>query len=612
MTGKVINIDNVISKDEIGCRVADYWTQWRALSATWRADVEEIRKYLFQTDTTQTANSKLPWKNKTSIPKLCQTRDNLFANYMAALYSKRNWLEWEAGDRSSNSRDKRDAILAYMTWVIQQDRYKTEMAKCVLDYIDYGNVFGTVEWVDERQMVKGLTSAGFKAGYVGPAVRRISPLDIVFNPIAPSFQESPKIVRSLVSMGEVKKLLDSETNDENREANEALFKYLQDIRVSIRQEAGSDLQVQDAYLQVDGFSSYRAYLDSEYVEILTFYGDIWNRETGEFLQNHVLQVVDRHKVLVSKTNPSFFGTAPIFHVGWRVRQDNLWAMSPLANLVGLQYRLDHVENLKADVFDLITAPPLKIKGYVENFQWEPMAKIFCGDEGDVEMMAPPFNILTANIEIQYLASMIEEMAGAPKEALGFRTPGEKTAYEVQRQENASSRIFINKTSQFQEQFEERLLNAGLEMARRNVTGVLQVPGFDDQYKVQVFTALEPKDLVGVGRVKPVSARHFAEKAELVQNLNNFYMSGPGQDPEVRQHVSSVKTAEMVEDLLDWEQYDLISPYVRVAEQLETQRLQQVATEDLAMEAQTPTGLTPDDHDASVAPVPEAPPMMEEA
>jgi hypothetical protein len=41
-------------------------------------------------------------------------------------------------------------------------------------------------------------------------------------------------------------------------------------------------------------------------------------------------------------------------------------MGPLDNLVGMQYRIDHLENLKADVFDLIAFPPLKIKGYVED------------------------------------------------------------------------------------------------------------------------------------------------------------------------------------------------------------------------------------------------------
>ena len=47
--------------------------------------------------------------------------------------------------------------------------------------------------------------------------------------------------------------------------------------------------------------------------------------------------------------------------GWRPRPDNLYAMGPLDNLVGMQYRIDHLENLKSDVFDQIAYPILKIR-----------------------------------------------------------------------------------------------------------------------------------------------------------------------------------------------------------------------------------------------------------
>jgi len=44
--------------------------------------------------------------------------------------------------------------------------------------------------------------------------------------------------------------------------------------------------------------------------------------------------------------------------------------------------------------------------------------------------------------------IMEEMAGAPKEAMGIRTPGEKTRYEVQSLENRSGRIFNHKVLNF--------------------------------------------------------------------------------------------------------------------------------------------------------------------
>lgn len=592
MAGKVLNLDSVISPDQLGCRIAQFFQEWDTFRAKKVSDWEELRRYIFATDTTQTTNSKLPWKNKTTIPKLCQIRDNLHANYMASMFPKRSWLVWEADDRQSNSRDKREAIENYMKWVVSQDAFKKEIAKCVLDYIDYGNCFATVEWSDGRAELPDKT----QVGYVGPLIKRLSPIDIVMNPVSPSFDKSPKIVRSLVSLGEVKELLSRLSTDENREAYEALFQYMKDLRTTVSQHTGT-LRTKDDFFSVDGFDSYKAYLESDYAELLTFYGDVYDREKDEFLRNHVIVVVDRHKVIHKAPNPSFFGTAPLFHVGWRIRQDNLWAMGPLDNLVGMQYRIDHVENLKADVFDLVTFPPLKVKGYVEDFEWGPMEKIFIGDEGDVEMIAPPSDILQANLEIAQLEMKMEEMAGAPKEAMGFRTPGEKTKYEVQRLENAASRIFANKISQFEEQFVERLLNACLELARRNFTsGDIRI--LDDEFQFTTFQTLTVDDITGNGRIRPVAARHFAEKADMLQNLNTF-----SQSPlwaEVSPHFSSVELAKMMENLLEIQDYKLVTPFIKLTEQADAQRLAQSAQEAVLVEGMTPSGLSQDDYDEPMA------------
>ena len=187
-------------------------------------------------------------------------------------------------------------------------------------------------------------------------IRRISPNDIVFNPIAPSFAETPKIVRSLVSKGEVKEMIERMAADaEDSEEAMKLWDYMKDIRHTAAEHSG-DLRSKDSIYQVAGFDSFKSYLESEYVEILTFYGDLYDESKDEFLRNHVIKVVDRHKIISSKPSPTYFGTHPIYHCGWRLRPDSLWAMGPLDNLVGMQYRIDHLENIKADLFDLTGFP----------------------------------------------------------------------------------------------------------------------------------------------------------------------------------------------------------------------------------------------------------------
>ena len=591
MAGKTYDVESLgVSPDRIAQEITNEWNRYNTLRQQKISEWNEIRRYIYATDTTQTTNSKLPWKNKTTVPKLCQIRDNLYANYMASLFPKRKWLYWEGDRDEDESSDKVGAIEGFMEWAIDRSDFKKEVGKLVQDYIDYGNCFATVDWVDNNRTLVDKQ----QVGYVGPIPRRISPLDIVFNPIASSFESSPKIIRSMVTLGELQKILDSESTSESKEDVQAILDYL----FAYRKEAASgstayDLSEKDSYLNVDGFTSWRDYLGSNYIEVLTFYGDIYDVDAGELLQNHVITVVDRHKLISKKPNPSYFGTTPIWHAGWRPRQDNLWAMGPLDNLVGMQYRIDHLENLKADIMDLIAFPVLKIKGYVDEFEWGPMEKIFVGDDGDVEMVSPPYQALQLSSEIANLSATMEEMAGSPKEAMGIRTPGEKTAYEVQRLESAAGRIFQAKISQFEEQIVEYVLNGMLELARR-MMGTTIVRSFNDEVKIATFAKLSAQDITGQGRIRPMAARHFAEKAEVIQNLTQFFSSALGADPEVKAHFSTIRLADMIEELLNLEDYRIVEPYVRLAEQADAQRLVNSHTEAVAMEATTPAGIAEDD------------------
>lgn len=585
-------LENIISPDLLATRLTERYIQWDTLRQVAKNDWEEIRRYVYATDTTQTTNASLPWKNKTTVPKLCQIRDNLFANYIATLFPKRKWLEWEPFTEDAASVSKRDAIVNYMSWAIEQPTFKSEVEKVIQDYIDFGNCFATVEWMDQRVEQVDKT----QAGYVGPAIRRINPLDIVFNPTAENFMQSPKIIRSLISLGELKDLMERMTDDDNKKEYEELYKYLKEIRFHARQFEGDWIQ-KDRLYAMDGFTNFRAYLMSDFCEILTFYGDWYDPYTETFEKNRVITVVDRHKLIANRPNPSFFGYPPIVHSPWRRRQDNLWGMGPLANLVGMQYRMDHVENMKADIWDLVTYPVQKVKGYVDDYTWQPGEKIFVSEEGDVELVQPEVQIMQSNMEIGNLATQMEEMAGAPKEAMGIRSPGEKTKYEVQRLENASSRLFQNKINQFSEQVLEMLLNFMLELARRNLTGATTIKVFDSELNATTFQTLTVDDITGVGRIKPVGARHFAEQAELVQNLTA--LTGSGLWATVQPHFSGIKLARILESVFDLKDYTVVTPYIQLAEQADGQRMVQSLQEQLHQEMGTATGMGHDyDADSS--------------
>ena len=587
---KTLDVMNIITPDELGNTIANYWMEWDGYRNDWRMENQEVRQYIYATDTSKTSNSKLPWSNKTTIPKICQIRDNILANYEATMFPKRKWLEWEASTEADNDGNKSKNIKNYMFWNVEQLSFKETIKLLLQDYVDYGTCFAAPEWIDETKEIDGTVYPGFS----GAKPVRIDPLNIVFNPTAANFADTPKIIRSMMTIGEAKEMLSRITKTpEDKEIADAVWKKCMDVRQTAQSMQAADFATLDKQYMLDGFSSYHHYLSSNYVELLTFYGDLYDQTTDTLYKKHMIVVMDRCHVIFKKPHPFPLAEIPIYRAGWRERQNNLWAMGPLANLIGMQYRLDHIENMKADMYDLTAFPPMKIKGIVGDFNWGPMEKIYVDNDGDVELLTPMTNMVQVDLQIQRYEQLMEEMAGSPKEAMGFRTPGEKTAYEVQRLESAASRIFQNKVSQFEERILEPLINGMLVYAKQYLQPTT-IRVIDSKFNTVDFTTITQSDLAANGRIKPIAARHFVEKAERIQNLNNFASSPLYADQAVNVHWSGLKIAKMIEDDLDLEEYELVIPYVRLAEQAEAQQIGNAHSENVMASTDAPAGLVPGD------------------
>lgn len=579
MAGKVAQIREVMNVETTARTLSalynNWWTQRKDKEVEWK----ELRNYLFATDTTTTSNSKLPWKNKTTLPKLTQIRDNLHANYMDALFPNDNWLKWEGYNLDAVTSKKRIAIEAYVKTKLKESNFRETVSKLLYDYIDYGNVFGEVTFVN--RVHTDPTSKEEITTYRGPKLERLSPFDIVFNPTAMAFKDSPKFTRYLKTVGELKK--DLQTRPDLNYDKGAFDKAIS-VRKNISAFKMEDINKAEGYL-LDGFGSLQEYYQSGLVEILEFEGDLYDEVNDVLKERRIITIIDRSYVIRDIENPSWLGRDTKHHVGWRDRPDNLYGMGPLDNLVGLQYRVDHLENLKADALDLTIHPPLKIKGDVEPFQWGPEAVIHLPEDGEVEAMAPNSAAFQVNNEIAALLNIMEEMAGAPKEAMGIRSPGEKTAFEVQQLQNAAGRIFQHKVNKFEVEFLEPVINSMLELARRNIDIVEIAKVMDNDLGVTDFLSITKDDITAKGKLRPIGARHYAARAQLVQNLLGIFNSPIGQ--QISPHISSKRLAQMVEEYMGFEQYDFIQENAAVFEQADTQRLINQVQQTIDVEQQTP-------------------------
>lgn len=581
MANKVIEVERVLNgdTDQLARELAQKYERLRVQKFNKDQETLELRNFLFATDTKTTSNSSNPHSNSTTIPKLAQIRDNLHANYMDAMFPNEEWLIWDGDDEESTAVDKRRTIEAYTRNKALSSGIRETMSDLIYDYIDYGNAFAEVIWVDEHHTDP--TTGEVETTYVGPKVRRISPYDHVFDVTAASYDKSPKFTRYMKSIGELKKEL--KTRPDMEFDPKALDRLLE------RRHAFAGLQSEDQNIAqgyiADGFGSLSEYLGSHLIEIIEFEGDWYDLEDDILHENKIITIADGEFVLRMIDNPNWFGKSNKIHVGWRDRPDNLYAMGPLDNLVGMQYRIDHLENLKADAMDQTIRPPLGLKGEIEPFVWGPGERIHIPEDGSIENLAPNPAAFQVDNAIGFYLQMMEEMAGAPKQAAGIRSPGEKTKFEVQTLENNAGRIFHSKTSKFEIHMLEKAMNLFLESARRNLSTKDVVKVLDSDFGVANFMTITKDDIVAKGKIRPMGARHFAARAQLLQSLNEVHGGPLGQ--LINPHTSRIALTNLLEESLGLTKYQLYRENIGVSEDSKTQQLVQQSQIDLAGEGSAP-------------------------
>lgn len=570
-----LDLEQILNRKGVADSISQKWEAWKGNRSGQEGKWKELRDYIFATDTSTTSNSTLPWKNSTTIPKLCQIRDNLHANYMAALFPNDNHVKWEAYTAGDDTKEKRDAIQAYMSNKVRESQFRNTVSNLVYDFIDYGNPFADVIYCNERK--KDPTTDEVIAGYIGPKAIRISPLDIVFDPTVADFTKAPKITRSVMTYGDAV----MKANELPGSWYDTLANHVTDSRSRLTGMTKDDFDKASGY-SIDGFGSLHDYYGSGYIELLEFEGTMYDIDTNTLYDDYVITVVDRTTVVRKEAIPAWKRGGFKVHAGWRKRPDNLYAMGPLENLVGMQYRLDHLQNLAADIRDLTAAPPLVIRGDVQDtVEWSPFAEFHMEVDGDVRPLFTGSDLAGVENEMASIIALMEEMAGAPKQAMGIRTPGEKTAHEVSTLENAASRIFQDKIRDFEINIVEPLLNNMLHMAVMNMNDSEVVRVMDDDLGVADFQTITKTDITAAGNLRAVGARHFAAQAQLVQNLTN--MSNTPIWPKIEKHVGSKKLSKVFESILQLERFDLVSDNAGVMDDIETQRLMNQGEEDLEVE-----------------------------
>lgn len=570
--------------------VYSQWLKQDNARAPWKNLVRETNQYLEATDTSTTSNVVGEYDHKTHRPKLTQIYDNLMANYKSGLIPSRNWINWIGEDDDAVSKANRLLMESYLITKHRLSGFSGVIDELLDDWIRTGNCFAFVEYEsNEHKDPRGKV----RRGYRGPKLRRIDPFDIVFNPTATSFESAPKIIRSAMTLGSLAKKAKNLTGENAKKFEEILEMAKQDRAYGHTVGAtvitkGPDTKELEKYFDLtwQGFGNYVQYLQSGLVEVLEFYGDIYDSDSGTFHENWHVVVVDRKYVIMSQATDTWNGKPHIFHCAWRKRSHNLWGMGPLENLVGMQYRINHLENLRADAFDkMVEADLVKIGDVDESFLESGAKEYTIADgQGNVVRLSPDTTILQADLQIRELEDAMDLYAGSPREAMGFRTPGEKTKFEVSQLMNAAGRIFQHKLERFEEQILEPVLNSEIEVARASNESNDTVELIRDNGAID-FDTISAEDLYMNGKYIPVGARHYSRQQQLAQDARDL-MSVLVQDPEMLEHFPSKRLAALFEEVMGFDKFKLFEAFGRIAERQEAARLQATASDQLEAEDET--------------------------
>ena len=531
MPQKTFDITKDVTRDSLAQAISEKWLNWLNARATWEERYKKVLQYLYSVSTdTIYGQASNPWSANVHIPKLTQLRDTLITYELESLFSLNDYYVFEGFTEDSNTRENRALIQNLLRKILDEGKFKETVQTLVGDYIDAGNAFAMPLWevktVEDESGIQKIFWEGVKA-------HRINPLDIVFDPTATSFEETPKIIRTVLSIGQVAAL--AEKDPVMKEAFNKAMKIRQDVMTAV---TNGDM-IQGDMVNIAGFGNWSTYYNSDIVELLTFYGTIYDTETKELKKDRKLTIMDRSVILQDEPLPDVNGYNTIFKTGYRDRKDVLWAMSPLENLLGMQARIDFLENKRSDCYDATVNPVKKIRGNVDlPDALGPGDELRMDTDADVTYLTPDTSILTADTLIDRYEAKMEEFAGSPKEVLGFRTPGEKTMFEVNQLMTAATRIFQRQIRKFEMEIFEPLINCMLQLYLKKKAGQkIQLKYWDNKKEYYRFKDITVDDIKALGSIRVIGSSISQEKTQMAQALQMLGQNPLFLDEAVRNNFS---------------------------------------------------------------------------
>lgn len=551
--------------------VTRLWTEWDAARDPAISKWREIEAYRYATDTNSLPNAKGAFTHSTHMPVAAAIAQDLEAILLQVVMPHEDWFTFEPMDSQAARKDQRKTIVSYLKNRHALNGYTDEVAKLRSDLVTYGNCFSQVFHANE--------SRGEQSGYVGPKVRRVSPYDIAFDPTAVDFSCTPKVIREIITLGELKRRGDAGILD-----SETVNKLLHGRGNFANSDAGEDKNEQYVPL---GFGTYQQYIQSGFIELLWFYGDVYDQENIELHESQIVVVADSEEVLLEDTIKTSTGKPHIFQSVWQKLPDNLWGQGPLENIIGLNYQVNHRENAKSEALDRLIYPDKIYQGDVEEMYDDETGQMtyLAPEGGGVQELAINTQFFSFDLHIDRLQHSARSAARLPSDLTGFRSQGEKTLGEVTALTEGGMRGFIDKAADFERSSLEKHLGAEIELAYDNFGSAFKVPNKNEGGFIEMLNVTK-EDLAVNGILIPRGAKRFARKNQMLSTLTQLSATPLAQ--VIALHTSGKGATELVNELLETHDTGLFEEFAQILEQGEAQQIMNQVEQSNAMQASQPS------------------------
>ncbi len=576
-----LNIEDI---DLLATRIEEMYLAWNNQRNSALLMGQEVRSMIFATDIDSTSSSNLDTKNRTHIPKLTELSDTLQSQYWDTIFGEEKFFIFNGV--TPQDKQKAMKIEAWVRSKLETKKFRQKVGReLIADYVIYGNAFFEVDYIVELDDFNNTT-------FKGIVVRRISPLDIVFDAEASSFKEAAKIQTRRIHLADLGNLpVKYPTLNFNKKLINKIIKNRQTGYIADWVDI-----LHEQNIRMDGYNSNENYYKQELTTVRVYKGDIFNPKDGTVQKNRIVWTVDGIHTILNMANPISQGSDGVHHVGWRQRPDNLWGQGALDNLAGMQYRVNKVENSKADILDVCGRP---ITIYQGNVSLEDPANLYAAGnvieldlEAKISFESPnPIILQYGDQHIAQYFKLMEDFAGAAPEERGIRTPGEKTKAEYQGLAASRSNLFRDKSKLFETELEEALLDA-FKLTLLKYDGTDYIDIFNDVEGENELQELALEDIKALGTFTAMGSKHWDRKNKRKVELDSL-IATVFKDPKYSPHVSAWELMQTINSDYELKETGIIEQYKGIKEDVAVQAVAQAEGQQIAMQTgQSPAGQSP--------------------